>query len=200
VIAIVIEAQGPAKNVRVGAEFPPPEPVADHNLQVVAGSGIVRIEGATQLRVYTEHREVIRRNLLEAETQRLCTAGEVHVCSGAGNRRGLEYPGTLEVSPLRDRDADALRAYAGKVVHNAHQLGRVWIRQRVQQRGVDHAVDRGGGSSTLDCSELIALEIDSVCSRSSWCVALTVPSKEVLNSFSLDDTSSWSFSAEVATA
>ncbi len=83
----------------------------------------MRIECATQLRVCTKDREVIRRNLLEAETQGLCPAGEVHVCAGAGNRRGLEYPGTLEVSPLRDGDADALRAYAGKVVLNAHQFG-----------------------------------------------------------------------------
>ncbi len=106
----------------------------------------MRIERAAQLRVYTEDCEVIRRNLLEAETQGLCTAGEIHVCAGARNRRGLKYPGALEVSPLRDGDANALRAYAGKVVHNAHQLGRIWVRQRVQQRGVDHAIDRGGGS------------------------------------------------------
>src|SRR5208282_6274172 len=99
--------------MRVGCELPPPETVAEDDLQVVAGSGIVWIECAAQLRVDTEDREVIRRNLLEAETQRLCGAGEVHVCAGAGNRRGLEYPGTLEVSPLRDGDADALRAYAG---------------------------------------------------------------------------------------
>jgi hypothetical protein len=146
VINVVVQAQSFADNVRVGSEFPPPEPVADHDLQVVAGSGIVRIECAAQLRVYSEDREVIRRNLLEAETQGLCTAGEVHVFTDAGNRRGLEYPRTLEVSPLRDGDADALRAYAGKVVLDADQLGRVWIRQRVQQRGVNHAIDRGSGS------------------------------------------------------
>ena len=104
------------------------------------------IECATQLRVYTEDREVIRRNMLVAETLGLFTAGEVHVCAGAGKRHGLEYPGTLQVSPLRDGDPDVLRAYAGKIVLDAHQLGRVWIRQRVQQRGVDHAIDRGGGS------------------------------------------------------
>ena len=55
-------------------------------------------------------------------------------------------PELSQVSPLRDGDADVLRAYAGKVVLDAHQLGRVWVRQRVQQRGVDHAIDRGGGS------------------------------------------------------
>src|SRR6202034_2857968 len=84
--------------------------------------------------------------MLVAETLGLFTAGEVHVCAGAGKRHGLEYPGTLEVSPLRDGDPDVLRAYAGKIVLDEHQLGRVWIRQRVQQRGVDHAIDRGGGS------------------------------------------------------
>ena len=69
-INVVIQAQSLADNVRVGSEFPPPQPVADHGLQVEAGSGIVRIECAAQLRVYTEHREVIRRDLLEGETRR----------------------------------------------------------------------------------------------------------------------------------
>src|ERR1035438_7479726 len=76
VINVVVQAQSFADNVRVGSEFPPPEPVADHDLQVVAGSGIVRIECAAQLRVYTEDSEVIRRNVLEAETLGLCAAGE----------------------------------------------------------------------------------------------------------------------------
>src|SRR5579863_6479217 len=132
--------------MRVGSEFPPPEPVADDDLEVVAGSVVVRIEGAAQLRVDSEDREVIRRNLLKAETQGLRAAGEVHVCALTGNRYGLEYPGTLEVSPLRDGDADALRAYPGKVVLNAHQFAGVWIRQGMQQRGVDHAIHGGGGS------------------------------------------------------
>ena len=112
-VSVVVQAQSLADDVRVGSEFSPPEPVADHHLQVVAGSGIVRIEGAAQLRVYTENGKVIRRNLLEAETQGLCTAGEVHVFADAGNRRGLKYPGTLEVSPLRDGDADAVRPDSG---------------------------------------------------------------------------------------
>jgi hypothetical protein len=76
----------------------------------------VGIEGAAQLGVYTEDREVIRRNMLVAETLGLCTAGEVHVGAGAGNRHGLEYAGTLQVSPLRYGDTDVLRAYAGKIV------------------------------------------------------------------------------------
>src|SRR5438477_9633576 len=147
-IRIVVQAQRFADDVRVGSEFSPPEPVAEHDLQVVAGSGIVRIECAAQLRVYTEDREVIRGHLLEAETQGLCTTGKVHVCAAAGDRDGLEYPGTIEVSKLRDGNADALRAYAGKIVLNADQFGRVWVGNRVQQRGVNHAVDGGGSSDT----------------------------------------------------
>ena len=115
-------------------------------LQVVAGSGIVRIQGAAQLRGDTEDREIIRCDSLEAETQGLRTTGEVHVRSVAGNRYGLEYPGTLEVSPLRDGDAGILRICAGEIVLDLNQLTRDWIRQRVQQRGVDHTIDGGGGS------------------------------------------------------
>jgi len=105
----------------------------------------VRIECAAQLRVYTEDREVIRRDLLEAETQRLCTAGEVHVCAGACNRRGLEYP-ELSMSLHSGTEMPTPARLRGKVVLNAHQFVRVWVWQRVQQRGVDHAIDRGGVS------------------------------------------------------
>src|SRR5579871_6064596 len=131
-IFVVVQAQNLAENLRVGSEFSPPEPIADHDLQVVAGSGIVRIEGAAQLRVDTEDRKVIRCNLLEAETQGLRSAGQVHVGAGAANRHGLKYPRTLQVSPLGDGDADALCVYAEKVVLNAHQLSGVWVRQRMQ--------------------------------------------------------------------
>src|SRR5215472_17155572 len=144
-IIVVVQAQGFADNAGVGSELPPPKPVAEHHLQVVAGSGIVRIEGATQLRVCTEDREVVGRNGLETESLGLCTTGEVYVCAVAGNCHGLEYPGALEVSPLRDGGADVLRADAGQVVLDAHHLVRIWVRQRAQQRGVDYAIDRGGG-------------------------------------------------------
>jgi hypothetical protein len=78
VIKVVVQAQSFADDLRISPEFPPPEPVAHHDLEVEAGSGIVRIEGAAQLCVYAEERKVARRNLLEAETKGLCNAGEVH--------------------------------------------------------------------------------------------------------------------------
>lgn len=144
-IRVIVQTQRPAENVRVGSEFLPPQSVADHDLQIEAGRGIVRIECATQLRVDTEDREVIRRATPEGDALGLCTSGEVHGRE-AVNRHELEDAGVLQVSPLRDGDADVLRADAGKVVLDAHQFGGVRVRQRVQQRGVDHAVDRGNGA------------------------------------------------------
>ncbi len=100
----------------------------------------------TQLGGNTEDREIIRGHGLEAETQGVRTAGEVHVCAVAGNRYGLEYPGALEVSPLRDGGADIPRTGAGQVVLDVNQLGGIRVRQRMQQRGVDDAIDRRGGT------------------------------------------------------
>jgi hypothetical protein len=66
----------------------------------------------------------------------------------------LEDPGTLQVSPFRNGHADVLRTYAGEIVLNAHQFGRVWVWQMVQQRSIDHAIDRGGGSDAqCDCGD-----------------------------------------------
>ena len=57
---IVVNAQSLAENVRVGAKCALPEPIADDDFVVEAGCGVVRIEGAAQLRVDAEHREVAR--------------------------------------------------------------------------------------------------------------------------------------------
>ena len=74
VISIIVQAQSLAESVRVGSELASSELVTDHDLKVEAGSGIVRIECAAQLRVYTEDREVIRRDIFEGNTIGLCTA------------------------------------------------------------------------------------------------------------------------------
>ena len=107
----------------------------------------MRIEGAPQLSIHSENREVIRRDMFVAQTLGLCAAGQVHVCANAGDRNRLKDPGIFQVSPLRYGGADVVRAYAGKIVLNPHQFGRPWVRQRMQQCRVDHAVDRGGGSN-----------------------------------------------------
>src|ERR1700677_1473944 len=57
---IVVKAQSLAENVRVGAKCALPEPIADYDFAVEAECGVVRIEGAAQLRVDAEHREVAR--------------------------------------------------------------------------------------------------------------------------------------------
>jgi hypothetical protein len=145
-IPVVVEAQGPADDVPVGSELPSPEPVADDDLEVEAGSGVVRVEGAAQLRVCAEGGEVIRRDSLEVEAQRPRAAGEGHVGAGAGDRHGLEDAGTLHVSPLRDGHADRLRADAGQIVFEAHQFAGVWVRQWAQQRRIDHTEDGSGGA------------------------------------------------------
>src|ERR1700729_1402575 len=55
-IWVVVEQKRFAENVGIGCEFAPPETVAQHDLKVVAGGGIVRIECATELWFYAEHR------------------------------------------------------------------------------------------------------------------------------------------------
>ena len=57
---IVVEAQAPAENVRVGVEGALPERIADDDFEVEAGCGVVRLEGAAELRADAEHREVAR--------------------------------------------------------------------------------------------------------------------------------------------
>src|SRR6267154_829889 len=57
---IVVKTQTLAENVRVGAKCALPEPIADDDLKVGAGCGVVRIEGAAQRCIHAEHREVAR--------------------------------------------------------------------------------------------------------------------------------------------
>ena len=150
---IVVNAQSLADNVRVGAKCALPEPIADDDFVVEAGCGVVRIEGAPQLRVDAEHREVARCDRLSGEARGLAAAGK---SVGAEKAKGhiLEDSRVLKVSQLGDGEADVVRAHAGKVGFNSHQLAGVGVGQRMQQGCVDDAVDGGGGSDAeRDCGD-----------------------------------------------
>src|ERR1700722_16942387 len=95
-IWIVVEQKRFAENVGIGCEFAPPQTVAQHDLKVVAGGRIVRIECATKLCFYTEHRKITRSDALERDALRLSASGEVDRRE-AVNRHNLKNAGALKV-------------------------------------------------------------------------------------------------------
>ena len=65
------------------------------------------------MRAYAENRKIVGCNRLETKSLGLRTTGEIYIRTVSRNGHGLKYTGILEVSPLRNRDADALCSYAG---------------------------------------------------------------------------------------
>ena len=52
----------------------------------------------------------------------------------------------LKVVPLGLRQPYVLRADTGKIILDANELFRLRVRQRLQQRGVNHSKNRSGRS------------------------------------------------------
>src|SRR5580658_2288745 len=53
----------------------------------------------------------------------------------------------LKILPLRHRHSYVLRAHAGKVILDPHELFRLWVWQGVQERGIYDAGNRCRGSN-----------------------------------------------------
>ena len=144
-IQIVIYAHRFPQNVRVRSKRPLPEPIADHHIRAEGQCVVARIEGAPQLRAYTQHRKVIRSHPLRRDPRGLGAARKV---PGGEKVEGhvLKNPRLLQVLPLGNRNANIVCAHTWKIGLNAHQFAGVRVGQRMEQSCVDDAVDGGGGS------------------------------------------------------
>ena len=103
------------------------------------------IEGASELGVNSQQREIRRRDDEQADARRRRRAREVVVVI-PGRRDVLEDSRAREVLDLGIGHADVLGADARKVGLDADELLRPRIGQRVKQRRIDDAEDRGRGS------------------------------------------------------
>ena len=150
-VRVIVQPQGLAENMWVGAEVPLPESVADDHFQVEARCWIVGIEHAAQLGFDIEQRKVIRRNRLKLDANWLRRARDINRPASL-RRNVLENSRTLEVLPLRHGQVNVACADAGKIILDADKLFGLGVRQRMQKHGIDDAVNRSRGSHTQsDC-------------------------------------------------
>ena len=146
-IRIGIELHDPADDSGIGAEHSLPQAVADDRLLVEPGSRIARVERVAEPRSHAEQVEVVRRDDEQADALRAGQSAEVVVVEPARRDVG-EDAGAFQIVPLRNRHADVARADAGIVVHDAHELLGVRVRQRPQQRRVDDTEERRAAAHT----------------------------------------------------
>ena len=107
-VNVVVETQGSAEDVRVGAEVPLPKSVADHRFEVEARRWIVGMEGAAQFGLHVEQGKIIRRDRLELDASGLRRAREIDGPASLW-RYVLEDSRTLKVLPLRHGQANVVR-------------------------------------------------------------------------------------------
>ncbi len=133
---MVVELYAAAQHVRVPAELPLPEGVAENYLELTSRLILTRREETSQCRWNAQEWQNVRAYAQCPELFRTIRAGEIgrpefgraHVVEGAA----LRFP----ISKIRRRDRPA------SMVQNHDQTFRVAITQRTQQNRIDSREDR----------------------------------------------------------
>ena len=135
-VHVVVDANAFAEDVRIGAEAPLPQRVADHGDLRDAGNGVSVVEHAPVLGADAEHREIVRVDERRLDALGLVGLGEV----GAHRPHAgdvVEHAGAPQVEELRNRQSGVARALARELRGHPHELLGMRERQRREDDGVD---------------------------------------------------------------
>src|SRR5262249_8612153 len=150
-IHVRVHSHAPIQNVWIGGESSFPEAIANHNFPNESWRVIARIKTPTQLRLHSQQFKIIWCNAHQANSRRLFRSREI-IFVKPRRRNVLENSRTLQILPFGLRHSDIASADAGKIILNGYQLFGVWIRQRLQKRGINDSKDGRCGSNTeRDC-------------------------------------------------
>ena len=141
-VQIVVKPQTLAQDSRIGSERTLPQAVAQNRFQIKSGRLILGIKRPPQLCFHSQHRKIIWSYIQKADAHRLRCAGKIYV-STTDRRNIFENAGALKIVQFGHGHAHVLRAHARKIILDAHKLLRLGIWQRVQQRGIHNAENRG---------------------------------------------------------
>ena len=142
-VRLIGEHEGSADQVGIAAEAAAPEVLADHHDPLGRGIVLPGRERASAARQDAEHPRQVGRHPRRAQHLRLAAAGESERGGEVGAGLGKDVRVPLPVLVLGEQRRHLV--FALKVAHH-HQAGGVGIRQRAQERHVDHAEDRGSGA------------------------------------------------------
>ena len=145
---VVIEANFFTEDVRVGAKLAPPESVAEYHSINETGDGVLIGVNATDARLDSQQREVIRAGGESFDALRAISAGQIGA-DGPDHGNLVEDAGTLlEIPKLGNGHADVRNVGAAEIVEDADELFLMREGQRAEQNGVDDAEGGDVGADT----------------------------------------------------
>ena len=143
-VALAVQGEATAHDVRRTPEDPPPGIVAQNRDPIVPGAVLTRLQGPSQQRGHLERGEELAGHALALQAHRLVDAGEVRLPSGL-HRHGRERAGLPLVVEEPGHRYRGLEIERRVEVLDGDQLAGIAIRQRPEQHRVHRAEDRGVG-------------------------------------------------------
>ena len=137
----VVQPKLAAEHVRVAAELALPESIAQHHDRLRAGARIVGRRRPPDERRHAHHVERVERAVVAAQPLRIAVAGPQHVADGRGDDPLEDGVSLGDLDELIDRIAGPESALRRVRHPDAHQVVDVLIGKRIEDDGVEHAVD-----------------------------------------------------------
>ena len=140
-VQVVVDADALAEHIRIAAESPLPQGVADDGDFGNPGLSVGWAEHATERGADAEQLEIIRVDERGLHPLRFIGLSQVRADRpDAGHL--VEETGGAEVEQLRDGNADVAGVLACEVDRHPHELLRLAERQRREDHGVDDGEER----------------------------------------------------------
>src|SRR5215475_301875 len=143
---IIVEPDGTADNIRIGAIGAAPQAITDHGLCGETRHEVLRTKQPSNLRGHTQHGEVAETAIDPLDT--LGLSGPGHILATLKNRGHVfKYTRSrLQVIQFGLGKPNVPQSYAGLVKEDSYQTIGIGVRQRTQQYGIHDAENGCVGS------------------------------------------------------
>ncbi len=143
---IIVEQEGTAENIRIGAIGTAPQSIADHGHGSETEREVLRTKQPSNLRGHTQHGKVAETAIDRLETLGLFGAGQIlatledrgHIFKDTGSR--------LQVIQFGLGKLNVPQSYAWLVKEDSYQTVGIAVGQRTQQHGIHDAENGRVGS------------------------------------------------------
>src|ERR1700685_1737521 len=150
---IIVDPDGTAENIRIGAIGTAPQAIADHGFWSETRREVLRTIQPSNLRDHTQHGKVSETAIDPLDTLGLSGAGQILATL---KDRGHIFKYTrsrLQVIQFGLGKRNVPQSYAGLVKEDSYQTIGIGVGQRTQQHGIHDAENRGIGSDTQSQSQ-----------------------------------------------
>src|SRR5437868_1573807 len=140
---IIVDPDGTAQNIRIGAIGTAPQAIADHGLWSETRREVLRTIQPSNLRDHTQHGKVAETAIDPLDTLRLSGAGQILITL---KDRGHIFKYTrsrLQVIQFGLGKPNVPQSYAGLVKEDSYQAIGIAVGQRTQQDAI-HDAENGG--------------------------------------------------------